>query len=97
MQPRDLRTALVAIALISAPPAEAAKVALRSTSLASVSYTRRTGMLEIEFRSGAIYRYRGVPTDVYDGLLAAPSKGRFFQSRIRGKFIFERARASASP
>jgi len=54
-------------------------------------------MLEIEFRSGAIYRYRGVPTDVYDGLLAAPSKGRFFQSRIRGKFIFERARASASP
>ena len=43
------------------------------------------------FRSGELYTYLGVPTEVYEGLLAAESKGRFFQAHIRDQYMFVRA------
>ena len=48
--------------------------------------------MEIEFHSGAIYRYLGVPEDVFRRLLAAESKGRFFGANIRDKFRSERVK-----
>ncbi len=47
-------------------------------------------MLEIEFRSGAIYRYLDVPEDIFRSLLAAASKGNYFGKSIRDKFRCER-------
>jgi hypothetical protein len=40
----------------------------------------------LEFRDGAIYRYFAVPAAVYDDLLAADSKGSYFNKQIRGLF-----------
>jgi lysyl-tRNA synthetase class 2 len=45
--------------------------------------------LEVEFRSGEIYRYGGVPPHSYSDLLAAPSKGGYFNSSIRNRFPFK--------
>jgi hypothetical protein len=42
-------------------------------------------LLEIEFLSGSLYLYRDVPEPVYTGLMAAPSKGRYFWANIRCK------------
>lgn len=36
-----------------------------------------------EFRR---YKYFSVPQPVYDGLLAAPSKGRYFNTVIKGRY-----------
>jgi KTSC domain len=59
---------------------------LDSTTLASAAYDTTTGLLELEFRSGALYRYFSVPASLYCDLLAADSKGRFFNRFIRDGF-----------
>jgi len=63
---------------------------LESSSIASAGYDPATRVLEIEFRNGGLYRYRNVPREIFDALLGAASKGRFFAERIRGKFDYER-------
>ncbi|MEQ1861229.1 MAG: KTSC domain-containing protein [Chthoniobacteraceae bacterium] len=63
-----------------------------STSIASAGYDVRSRTMEIEFRNGGIYRYRDVPRELFNGLMSAGSKGRYFIERIRGKFEYERAR-----
>lgn len=60
-----------------------------SSSIGSVGYSAETEMLEVTFRRGARYRYLGVPQTVYEGLLAASSKGRYFNESIREAFRFE--------
>ncbi|MGO9258090.1 MAG: KTSC domain-containing protein [Bryobacteraceae bacterium] len=42
--------------------------------------------MDLEFRTGAIYRYLGVPAQVYKELLRAESKGRYFNQHIRNRF-----------
>ena len=62
------------------------RMPIESTALASVGYSKKLQALEIEFRNGAIYRYLGVDPDVYDALLKAPSKARFYDQNIRHKY-----------
>ena len=62
------------------------RVPVESTALATVGYSKRLRALEIEFRNGAIYRYLDVAPDVYEALLQARSKARFYDENIRHKF-----------
>lgn len=64
---------------------------LDSSVLASAGYDARIAVLELEFRSGEVYRYFAVPPSVHDGLLAAPSAGRFFTQRIRDRYPTQHA------
>lgn len=59
---------------------------VESTALATVGYSRRLHVLEIEFRNGAIYRYLEVAPDVYEALINARSKARFYDQNIRHKY-----------
>lgn len=61
---------------------------VRSSVLKSVGY--ENGMLEIQFLSGAVYRYFDVPEPVHQALLAAPSKGTFFSESIGDVYRYER-------
>lgn len=61
---------------------------VESTTLAAIAYGDAGGILQLEFRSGAIYRYFGVPAAGCEGLLTAPSKGKYFNQVIRGHFPF---------
>ena len=62
--------------------------AVESSTLAAVAYDEALGILQLEFRSRAIYRYFDVPSQVHEGLIAADSKGRYFNRAIRGKFRY---------
>lgn len=62
---------------------------IESSVLAGAGYDPATAVLELEFRSGEIYRYFAVPPSVHAGLLAAPSAGRFFARRIRDRYPTE--------
>jgi hypothetical protein len=62
------------------------RIPVESTALAAVGYSKRLGALEIEFRNGAIYRYLKVEPAVYESLLKAPSKARFYDENIRHKY-----------
>lgn len=57
-----------------------------SSAIASVGYDRDREELEVEFRSGNVYRYFRVPEEVYEELLRASSKGRYFGENIRGQY-----------
>lgn len=72
------------------------RVHLASSMMASAGYDAPTRVLEIEFRSGAVYHYVDVPPDLYGALLAALSHGRFFHSRIRDAFRCHRLASSIS-
>jgi hypothetical protein len=66
-------------------------VAVRSSSLRGLAYDPATQTLEVEFHSGARYRYRQVPAQLVRDLLAADSLGRFFNQAIKAQaFPFER-------
>jgi len=41
------------------------------------------GVLFVQFRNGSIYRYEEVPRSVYDSLLQASSKGKYFLRNVR--------------
>jgi hypothetical protein len=44
--------------------------------------------LDLRFRAGSTYSYLGVPPDVFEAFIAAPSKGSFFASHIRDRYLF---------
>ena len=59
---------------------------VNSTAIAKVGYSKRRHVLEVEFVSGAIYRYLDVPVTVYRDLMSAESKARFYDSNIKGHY-----------
>ena len=59
---------------------------LVSSALHCLDYDRSTQELTVVFNDGTSYRYSAVPEHVYDCLLAAPSKGRFFNIEIRNHY-----------
>ncbi len=54
------------------------RVALQSSSLRSLGYDPEQQILEVEFSSGALYRYEAVPPEAVQALLKADSLGRHF-------------------
>jgi KTSC domain len=54
-----------------------------SSELHSVGYDDANNVLEVEFRTGGVYQYFGVPRESYVALMAAMSKGRFFNTQIK--------------
>ncbi|MCW2484832.1 KTSC domain-containing protein [Candidatus Symbiopectobacterium sp. NZEC127] len=63
-----------------------------SSNLQSVGYDAVIHTLEIAFRSGGIYHYLGVPDIVYQTLMSAPSKGRYFDRAIKNRYATRRIR-----
>lgn len=63
-----------------------------SSNLLSVGYDPPSATLEIEFNSGGVYQYSGVPAHVYDALLRSGSLGRYFASQIRDVYPCVRVR-----
>jgi len=87
---------LVVIALLSlsgASDAEQQQISsrivrqpVRSHALAAVGYSKRLHALEVEFVSGAVYRYSNVPPQIYRDLLSAASKAQFYDTNVRGHY-----------
>ena len=47
-------------------------------------------ILELEFISGGIYMYYGVPKDIYNKFKEAESQGEFFHKEIRDNYKYEK-------
>lgn len=73
------------------------RVALHSTLLASAGHDSRRRLLDVEFRTGELYRFFNVPSACYRELLGADSKGRYFNSSIRNRFPYQHLSRPASP
>lgn len=60
---------------------------IKSGSIVSAGFDAEARVLEIEFRAGDVYEYRGNVSDfLFRRFLASPSKGKFFHDEIDGKF-----------
>ena len=62
---------------------------LDSSVLSAMTYSP-DATLELVFHSGAIYRYFSVPPRVVDELVAATSKGAYFNRHVRNRFRSQR-------
>ncbi|MTW17474.1 KTSC domain-containing protein [Rhodoplanes serenus] len=63
-----------------------------SSAIARVRYDNQRRELTLVFRSGRVYVYADVPEETYAALLAADSKGAFFNAAIRDIFPTRRQR-----
>jgi KTSC domain len=61
---------------------------VESSTLTTVAYDEAGELLQLEFCSRAVYVYFGVPAAVHQALLGAPSKGRYFNQSIRGRYPY---------
>jgi len=62
------------------------RVQIVSSNIRSVGYDPGSSTLEVEFNSGSIYQYLNVPKDEYERLMIASSKGRYFNTNIKGEY-----------
>lgn len=72
------------------------RVRFSSTSVASAGYDPVTRVLEIEFASGRIYQFDGVPQGVFDWLLRTQSKGSYVSRMINDRYPYRDVTPSAS-
>ena len=56
--------------------------------MVSAGYDEATQTLELEFATGRIYQYRGVPRGTYEWLLRAKSKGCFVSRMINERYSY---------
>lgn len=55
-----------------------------------IGYNAAERALEVHFQKGGVYRYHGVPQELYDGIKNADSPGRFHHAHIKGQYRHER-------
>lgn len=81
----------LAIAILPAPIASgAARVPVSSSFIAAIGWTN--GTLQVELLNGRIYEYYGAPRSVYSAFLSAPSKGKYFNAYVKGRYTSKRVR-----
>ena len=75
------------------PPASIELTPCESSQIAAFGYDVDTKTLAIQFpgrgvKPGDTYHYADVPADVFHLMVAAESKGKFFGSNIRGRYLY---------
>lgn len=65
-------------------------IPVSSSNLESVGY--EYDQLYIRFKSGFLYVYYNVPVEVYNALMHAASKGKFFHANIKNIYQYKRIR-----
>ena len=61
-----------------------------SSNLRSVGYDSSTETLEVEFHSGGIYQYFGVPSSIHDALMSAGSHGEYFAANVKNNYRWQK-------
>jgi KTSC domain len=62
------------------------RVPVISSNIRSIGFDPDTMTLEIEFNSGHVYQYYGVPDYEHDSLMSAVSKGTYFNAHIKHNY-----------
>lgn len=62
------------------------RASVRSSNIQSVGYDPEPRLLEVQFHSGGVYQYSGVPEAVYQSFMQAASKGSYFNEHIKERY-----------
>lgn len=66
------------------------RYSVASSNIASIGYDTPSQILEVEFLSGTIYQYYGVPENMHEQLMQAGSKGQFLNTYIKNAYGYSR-------
>jgi hypothetical protein len=58
-------------------------ITVSSSNVHAISYSAEAATLQVQFINGGIYEYQGIPQEIYEGLMAAGSKGQFLDQYIK--------------
>ena len=61
-----------------------------SSNIRSIGYDSTTQTLEVEFLSGWVYQYYGVPEVIHQEMMQASSKGVFLNQYIKNAYGYSR-------
>ena len=67
-------------------------IQVESSMIYAVGYDEESQTMEVAFNSGGVYRYFDVPKDIYEGLLAAESKGRYMRANVIDMYPYAKGR-----
>ena len=63
---------------------------VESSCLLAASADKANNTMDVQFHSGAVYRYFEVPEHIFDELMNAESHGIYFSQNIRTKYNYKR-------
>jgi len=66
------------------------RIPVLSTNIQSIGYDSQLTTLEVEFKSGDVYRYFNVPELLHQKLMKASSKGRFLNDYIKYSYRYQK-------
>lgn len=69
------------------------RVPVESSMIKSVGHSFPRRMLEIEFKDGSVYRYKGVKKKAFEALLSSESKGKHFHQNIKAQYPYKKYQA----
>ena len=61
-------------------------IPVSSSAIRAIGYDIETKRMKIAFVEGYAYDFCGVPESVFNGLLRAGSKGRYYNDHIRDRY-----------
>jgi len=67
-------------------------IPVNSSNLKSVGYDEAESILYVEFKANTLYEYYDVPSEVYEELLKAESKGKYYNAEIKTKYRVSKIR-----
>ena len=62
------------------------RIPVASAEITQVGYQEDSETLEIQFVHGGVYQFFNVPSEVFAGLMSAPSKEGYYHTRIGERF-----------
>jgi hypothetical protein len=69
------------------------RVRVSSSNVAVVGYDEETSVLEIQYISGTVYAYRGVPQHHFEALISGRgSVGKYLNRYVKGVYPYRRIR-----
>lgn len=87
---RSIATETTSVLTVSAysskRPAQMEMIRVNSTAITAIGYDPHTRHLAITFQQGHTYDFCNVPRHIYEGLLAATSKGTYYNRHIRDTY-----------
>lgn len=68
------------------------RIPISSSNILSIGYDKTSAILEVEFASYEMYQYFDVPEHLYNGLMAASSKGQFLNDYIKYNYRYQKVK-----
>ena len=60
-----------------------------SSNIAAIGYDHELSELFVQYKNGMTYKYKEVPTNIYESFLKAKSKGKFMNEEVKPFYDYD--------